>query len=238
MSTMLLEAKNICAYYGATQVLHGLDLSIAEGGITTLLGANGAGKTTMLRSVCGMVRTTGEVRFRGRTIAGEATEDIVRLGIAHVPEGRGTFVRLTVEENLHLGAITRKNKAETAADVERVFGYFPRLRERFRQQAGTLSGGEQQMLAIGRALMLRPTLMLLDEPSFGLAPLIVQEVFTILKQLNEREKVSIFLVEQNAALALDLADHAYLLETGRVVMTGPARELREDENIRRAYLGY
>jgi branched-chain amino acid transport system ATP-binding protein len=238
MSTMLLEAKNICAYYGATQVLHGLDLSIAEGGITTLLGANGAGKTTMLRSVCGMVRTTGEVRFRGREIKGEATEDIVRLGIAHVPEGRGTFVRLTVEENLQLGAITRKNKAETAADVERVFGYFPRLRERFRQQAGTLSGGEQQMLAIGRALMLRPTLMLLDEPSFGLAPLIVQEVFTILKQLNEREKVSIFLVEQNAALALDLADHAYLLETGRVVMTGPARELREDENIRRAYLGY
>ena len=238
MSTMLLEAKNICAYYGATQVLHGLDLSIAEGGITTLLGANGAGKTTMLRSVCGMVRTTGEVRFRGRKIAGEATEDIVRLGIAHVPEGRGTFVRLTVEENLQLGAITRKNRAETAADVERVFGYFPRLRERFRQQAGTLSGGEQQMLAIGRALMLRPTLMLLDEPSFGLAPIIVEEVFTILKQLNEREKVSIFLVEQNAALALDLADHAYLLETGRVVMAGPARELREDENIRRAYLGY
>jgi branched-chain amino acid transport system ATP-binding protein len=238
MSTMLLEAKNICAYYGATQVLHGLDLSIAEGGITTLLGANGAGKTTMLRSVCGMVRTTGEVRFRGRKMANEATEDIVRLGIAHVPEGRGTFVRLTVEENLQLGAITRGGKAAIAADVERVFGYFPRLRERYRQQAGTLSGGEQQMLAIGRALMLRPTLMLLDEPSFGLAPIIVEEVFTILKQLNEREKVSIFLVEQNAALALDLADHAYLLETGRVVMTGPARELREDENIRRAYLGY
>jgi branched-chain amino acid transport system ATP-binding protein len=238
MSTMLLETKNICAYYGATQVLHGLDLSIAEGGITTLLGANGAGKTTMLRSVCGMVRTTGDVRFRGREITGKATEDIVRLGIAHVPEGRGTFVRLTVEENLHLGAITRSGKAEVASDVERVFGYFPRLRERFRQQAGTLSGGEQQMLAIGRALMLRPTLMLLDEPSFGLAPLVVQEVFTILKQMNEREKVSIFLVEQNAALALDLADHAYLLETGRVVMTGPARELREDENIRRAYLGY
>lgn len=238
MSTMLLEAKNICAYYGATQVLHGLDLSIAEGGITTLLGANGAGKTTMLRSVCGMVRTTGNVRFRGREITGEATEDIVRLGIAHVPEGRGTFVRLTVEENLSLGAITRSGKAEVASDVERVFGYFPRLRERYRQQAGTLSGGEQQMLAIGRALMLRPTLMLLDEPSFGLAPLVVEEVFSILKQMNEREKVSIFLVEQNAALALDLADHAYLLETGRVVMTGPARELREDENIRRAYLGY
>jgi branched-chain amino acid transport system ATP-binding protein len=238
MSTMLLQAKNICAYYGPTQVLHGLDLSIAEGGITTLLGANGAGKTTMLRSVCGMVRTTGEVRFRGHEIAGKATEDIVRLGIAHVPEGRGTFVRLTVEENLQLGAITRGNKAEIAADVERVFGYFPRLRERYRQQAGTLSGGEQQMLAIGRAMMLRPTLMLLDEPSFGLAPLIVQEVFSILKQMNQREKTSIFLVEQNAALALDLADQAYLLETGRVVMAGAARELREDENIRRAYLGY
>jgi branched-chain amino acid transport system ATP-binding protein len=238
MSTMLLQAKNICAYYGRTQVLHGLDLSIAEGGITTLLGANGAGKTTMLRSVCGMVRTTGEVRFRDQEIAGKATEDIVRLGIAHVPEGRGTFVRLTVEENLQLGAITRGNKAEIAADVERVFGYFPRLRERYRQQAGTLSGGEQQMLAIGRAMMLRPTLMLLDEPSFGLAPLIVQEVFSILKQMNQREKTSIFLVEQNAALALDLADQAYLLETGRVVMAGPAREIREDENIRRAYLGY
>jgi branched-chain amino acid transport system ATP-binding protein len=238
MSTMLLETKNICAYYGATQVPHGLDLSIAEGGITTLLGANGAGKTTFLRSVCGMVRTSGDIRFRGSEIARRATEDIVRQGIAHVPEGRGTFVRLTVEENLQLGAITRGNKAEIAADVERVFGYFPHLRERYRQQAGTLSGGEQQMLAIGRALMLRPKLMLLDEPSFGLAPLVVQEVFTILKQLNEREKVSIFLVEQNAALALDLADQAYLLETGRVVMAGPARELREDENIRRAYLGY
>jgi branched-chain amino acid transport system ATP-binding protein len=147
-------------------------------------------------------------------------------------------VRLTVEENLQLGAITRGNKAEIAADVERVFGYFPRLRERYRQQAGTLSGGEQQMLAIGRAMMLRPKLMLLDEPSFGLAPLIVQEVFSILKQMNQREKTSIFLVEQNAALALDLADQAYLLETGRVVMAGPAREIREDENIRRAYLGY
>jgi branched-chain amino acid transport system ATP-binding protein len=238
MSPMLLEAKNIKASYGATQVLHGLDLAIAEGGITTLLGANGAGKTTMLRSVCGMVRTSGEIRFRGREISGKATEDIVRLGIAHVPEGRGTFVRLTVEENLHLGAITRGDKHEVAADVERVFGYFPRLRERYRQQAGTLSGGEQQMLAIGRALMLRTQLMLLDEPSFGLAPLIVQEVFEILKRLNEREKVSLFLVEQNAALALDLADHAYLLETGRLVMAGPAREIREDENIRRAYLGY
>jgi len=238
MKPMLLETKNVCAFYGATQVLHGLDLAIAEGGITTLLGANGAGKTTMLRSICNMVRTSGEIRFRDRGIAGQATEDIVRLGIAHVPEGRGTFVRLTVEENLQLGAMSRSNKREIAADIELVLGYFPRLRERYRQQAGTLSGGEQQMLAIGRALMLRPTLMLLDEPSFGLAPLIVEEVFSILKRMNEREKVSIFVVEQNAALALDFADHAYLIETGRIVMAGPAREIREDENIRRAYLGY
>ncbi len=238
MSSMLLDAKNICAFYGNTQVLHGLDLSIAEGGITTLLGANGAGKTTMLRSVSGMVRTTGDIRFAGQKISGQATEDIVRLGIAHVPEGRGTFVRLTVEENLQLGAITRSDTKAIPTDMERVFGYFPRLKERYRQQAGTLSGGEQQMLAIGRALMLRPKLMLLDEPSFGLAPLIVQELFEILRALNKEERVSIFVVEQNASLALDLADQAYLLETGRVVMAGPAHEIREDENIRRSYLGY
>jgi len=235
---MLLEAKNIRAFYGATQVLHGLDINIGEGGITTLLGANGAGKTTMLRSLCGMVRTTGEIKFLGERISGQATEDIVRLGIAHVPDGRGTFVRLTVEENLQLGAITRRDRAGIADDVDRVLGYFPRLRERYRQQAGTLSGGEQQMLAIGRAFMLRPKLMLLDEPSFGLAPLVVEEVFSILKQLNEKEKVSIFLVEQNASLALNLADHAYLIETGRAVMSGSAREIRENENIRRVYLGY
>jgi branched-chain amino acid transport system ATP-binding protein len=238
MNSMLVDAKNVCAFYGNTQVLHGLDLSIAEGGITTLLGANGAGKTTMLRSLTGMVRTTGDIRFGGKKISGQATEDIVRLGIAHVPEGRGTFVRLTVEENLQLGAMTRGDRKAIKDDVDRVFGYFPRLKERYRQQAGTLSGGEQQMLAIGRAFMLRPKLMLLDEPSFGLAPLVVQEVFSILKQMNDREKVSIFLVEQNASLALQLADHAYLIETGRVVMSGPAREIREDESIRRAYLGY
>jgi branched-chain amino acid transport system ATP-binding protein len=235
---LLLEAKNICAFYGATQVLHGIDLAVPAGGITTLLGANGAGKTTTLRSLCGMVRTSGQIRFRDRAIVGRPTEDIVRLGVAHVPEGRGTFLRLTVEENLQLGAITRADKAAIAADIDRVFGYFPRLRERYRQQAGTLSGGEQQMLAIGRALMLRPALMLLDEPSFGLAPRVVQELFAILKQMNEQEKLSLFIVEQNAALALDLADHACLLETGRVVIAGPARELREDESIRRAYLGY
>ncbi|MEA2946044.1 MAG: branched-chain amino acid transport system ATP-binding protein [Alphaproteobacteria bacterium] len=234
----LLEARGLCAFYGATQVLFGIDLSIDEGGITTLLGANGAGKTTTLRSLSGMCRTNGAIVFQGKTIAGCATEDIVRLGIAHVPQGRGTFSRQTVEENLEIGAMTRRDRKAITADIERVYGYFPRLKERHRQQAGTLSGGEQQMLAVGRAMMLRPKLMLLDEPSFGLAPLIVEELFGILRTLNRTEKVSMLLVEQNAALALDLADDAYLIETGRVVTTGPARQLRDDENIRRSYLGY
>lgn len=238
MSVPLLTARGLNAFYGQTQVLYDLDFEMAEGGITTLLGANGAGKTTTLRSLSGMLHTSGEIRFNGEVISGKATEDVVRLGIAHVPEGRGTFVRLTVEENLQLGAMTRSDRKAIAEDIERVFNYFPKLRERYAQQAGTLSGGEQQMLAIGRALMLRPKLMLLDEPSFGLAPLVVQEMFEILRTLNRQEKVSMFLVEQNAALALDLADHAYLLETGRVVMAGPAREIREDEGIRRSYLGY
>jgi branched-chain amino acid transport system ATP-binding protein len=238
MTSPLLTARGLCAYYGHSQVLYNLDFDMREGGITTLLGANGAGKTSTLRSLSGMLRTGGEIRFNGKTISGKATEDIARLGIAHVPEGRGTFVRLTVEENLQLGAMTRSNRKEIAEDLERVFNYFPILRQRYHQQAGTLSGGEQQMLAIGRALMLRPKLMLLDEPSFGLAPLIVQELFGILRTLNKQEKVSIFLVEQNASLALDLADHAYLLETGRVVMAGLAKEIREDESIRRSYLGY
>jgi branched-chain amino acid transport system ATP-binding protein len=238
MSAAFLTARDLSAFYGQTQVLYDLEFNMAEGGITTLLGANGAGKTSTLRSLSGMLRTTGEIRFEDRVITGKATEDIARLGIAHVPEGRGTFVRLTVEENLQLGAITRRGRRAIADDIERIFNYFPKLRERYSQQAGTLSGGEQQMLAIGRALMLRPKLMLLDEPSFGLAPLIVQELFGILRTLNRQEKVSMFLVEQNASLALDLADHAYLLETGRVVMAGPAKDIREDEGIRRSYLGY
>jgi len=236
--SMVLQARNLCAYYGATQVLFGFDIAIEEGGITTMLGANGAGKTTTLRALSGMTRTAGEIIFQGRSIAGMATEDIVRLGIAHVPQGRGTFSRQTVEENLQIGAMTRWGRAEIAADIEGVYTYFPRLKERFRQQAGTLSGGEQQMLAVGRAMMLRPKLMLLDEPSFGLAPLIVEELFGILRTLNQKEQVSMLLVEQNAALALDLADHAYLIETGRLVTTGPAHQLRDDENIRRSYLGY
>ncbi len=234
----LLEAQSLCAYYGPTQVLFGLGLDVNDGGITTLLGANGAGKTTTLRSLSGMCRTTGDIRFEGKAINGRATEDIVRLGIAHVPQGRGTFSRQTVEENLEIGAMTRRDRKAIATDVERVYAYFPRLKERHRQQAGTLSGGEQQMLAVGRAMMLRPRLMLLDEPSFGLAPLVVEELFGILRTLNRSEKVSMLLVEQNAALALDLADHAYLIETGRLVMEGPAQQLRDNENIRRAYLGY
>ncbi len=234
----LLEVKGLHAAYGATRVLHGVDFAMAPGGITALLGANGAGKTTTLRALCAMVRTQGEIRFGGERIDGRHTEDIVRRGIAHVPDGRGTFALLSTEENLRLGAYTRKDRAAVEADLERVYGYFPRLRERRRQQAGTLSGGEQQMLAISRALMLAPKLMLLDEPSFGLAPMLVGELFTILRRINEEERVSMLLVEQNAAMALELADSAYLLETGRIVRGGAAAELKRDDAVRRAYLGY
>jgi branched-chain amino acid transport system ATP-binding protein len=211
---------------------------MASGSITTLLGANGAGKTTTLRALCGMVKTEGDVAFAGRRINGSATEDIARLGIAHVPDGRGTFAQLSTEENLRLGAYTRKDKARVHEDLERMYGYFPRLKERRRQQAGTLSGGEQQMLAVSRALMLRPKLLLLDEPSFGLAPLVVQELFRILRTINETERVSMLVVEQNAALALSVADHAYVLETGRIVLSGTAQDVKNDEAVRRSYLGY
>ena len=234
----LLEARGLEAQYGWTKVLHGLDFAVEEGGITTILGANGAGKTTTLRAVCGMVRTAGEIRFGGRSITGRATEDRVRLGIGHVPEGRGTFVNLTVEENLRLGAYGRASRDGIAEDLAAVYGYFPVLAARKRQTAGTLSGGEQQMLAVARALMLRPKLLLLDEPSLGLAPLVVREIFRIVRTINRERGVSVLLVEQNASIALGLADHAYLVETGRVVRSGPAAELRQDEAVRRAYLGY
>src|SRR3954468_14152753 len=233
----LLEVKGLKAGYGPTHVLHGLDFRVDEGGVTALLGANGAGKTTTLRAICGMVRTEGDIRFHGDSLAGKATEDIVRRGLAHVPDGRGTFMELTVEENFRLGAYIRQDR-EVAADFERMWELFPRLKQRWRQQAGTLSGGEQQMLAIARALLLRPRLLLLDEPSFGLAPLIVQEIFGIMRRIREESGVGILLVEQNANLALELADRAYLLETGRIVVSGPAAEIREDEAIRRSYLGY
>ena len=235
---MMLEVTRLDAFYGEYQALFGVDFALDDGEVRTLLGANGAGKTTALRALCGMVRTAGDIRFEGRRIAGWATEDIVRLGIAHVPEGRGTFVQVTVEENLQLGAMTRRDRAGIATDLERVYGHFPRLKERRAQQAGTLSGGEQQMLAVGRALMLRPRLMLLDEPSFGLAPIIVEELFAILRQVNRETGVAMLIVEQNAALALDLAEHAYLLETGHIVMDAPAAVIGADEGVRRAYLGY
>ena len=234
----LLEVKGLKAFYGQSQVLFDIGFDIAEGGITTLLGANGAGKTTTLRAICNMVRTEGVIRFDGKDIAGMATEEVVRQRIAHVPEGRGTFTTLTVEENLRIAAYTRRDKQGVQNELDRVFGYFPRLKERVQQQAGTLSGGEQQMLAIARALMLKPRLMLLDEPSFGLAPLIVVEIFRILRRINEEDKVSILLVEQNAALALDLADYAYVLETGGVVMADKASVVKNDETIRKSYLGY
>ncbi len=237
MSNML-EVRDLKAYYGPSQALHGINFSLAKGGITTLLGANGAGKTTTLRAICGMVRAEGSVIIDGEPVSGKPTEAVVRLGVGHVPEGRGTFTELSVEENLRVASYTRLDKAAAARDLELVFTYFPRLKERMAQQAGTLSGGEQQMLAISRALMLGPRLMLLDEPSFGLAPLVVQEIFRIMRRINQEAKVSMLLVEQNAALALELADHAYVLETGRVVMSGTSSEVQSDEQIRKSYLGY
>jgi branched-chain amino acid transport system ATP-binding protein len=234
----LLKTTGLKAYYGAAQVLHGLDIEVEEGGITALLGANGAGKTTILRALCAMVRREGAISFDGRALEARQTEDVVRLGIAHVPDGRGTFVDLTVEENLLLGAYTRRDRLAVKADFARVFGYFPRLEERRRQQAGTLSGGEQQMLAISRALMLRPKLLLLDEPSFGLAPIIVKDIFRILRAVNREDRVSMLIVEQNANLALELADHAYLIETGRIAVGGVAAAIRGDDSVRRVYLGY
>jgi branched-chain amino acid transport system ATP-binding protein len=234
----LLSVKNLTAGYGDTVVLHGLSFELADGGITAILGANGAGKTTTLRALCGLVKRRGEISFAGRRIDNLVAEDVVRLGVAHVPDGRGTFASMTAEENLRLGAYLRRDTAEVTRDFDNVYGLFPRLKERRAQQAGTLSGGEQQMLAIGRALMLRPRLLLLDEPSFGLAPLVVQEIYRTLRAINQQTKVSMLLVEQNATLALDLADHAYLVETGRVVISGDSATVKADETIRRSYLGY
>jgi branched-chain amino acid transport system ATP-binding protein len=237
MST-LLKVRGLKAAYGDRTVLRGLDFDLAEGGSTTLLGANGAGKTTTLRALCGMTQRSGEIAFDGTSIARKSTEEIVRMRVAHVPEGRGTLTTFSVEENLRLGAITRRAGKEIAADIDRVYGYFPVLAERRLQQAGTLSGGEQQMLAIGRALMLRPRLMLLDEPSFGLAPLVVAELFKMLDRLRREAVVSLLIVEQNAELALSITDHAYVLETGTIVKSGPSAEIRQDEVVRKSYLGY
>jgi branched-chain amino acid transport system ATP-binding protein len=234
----LLEVERLGATYGATPVLHDVSFDLEAGQITAVLGANGAGKTTTLRAICQTVRTSGSARFDGQQLVGRATEEVVRLGVAHVPDGRGTFTALSVEENLRLGAYVRRDRDRVTEDIDRTYARFPRLAERRRQQAGTLSGGEQQMLAISRALMLRPRLLLLDEPSFGLAPKIVAEIFQILRTINAEDGVSMLLVEQNAHLALELAQQAYLLETGRVALAGTSQTLMADEAVRRVYLGY
>jgi branched-chain amino acid transport system ATP-binding protein len=237
MSGILLDVRGLEAGYGAGRVLFGIDLQVAAGSVTALLGANGAGKTTTLRALCGLIRRQGQVTLAGRRIEGLAAEEIARLGVAHVPDGRGTFTGLTTEENLRMGACTRRDRAGVREDFERFYEYFPRLKERRQQQAGLLSGGEQQMLAIARALMLRPRLLLMDEPSFGLAPKVVQDIFRIMRRVREEQKVAILLVEQNASLAFELADTAYLLETGRIALAGPAASVRSDEAVRAAYLG-
>jgi branched-chain amino acid transport system ATP-binding protein len=232
----LLELENVTARYGQVQALHGVSLTVAEGEIAALLGANGAGKTTTLRSVSGTVRRDGEIRFAGNHLARIGPDAAARLGIAHVPEGRGTFAELTVWENLRLGAYTRRGALKD--DFARVQTYFHWIDERRNQQAGTLSGGEQQMLALARAFMQRPRLLLLDEPSLGLAPLLVTEIFRIIKELNEHEGLTVLVVEQNAHIALQLAQNAFVLEVGRIALAGPSSELEQNESIRRSYLGY
>ncbi|MCA6100518.1 ABC transporter ATP-binding protein [Bradyrhizobium australafricanum] len=236
--TKLLHIRELRAYYGRTTALHGISFDVQEGNVTALLGANGAGKTTTLRAISGMVKRSGEIMLKERSLINVQTEDIARLGVAHVPSGRGTFEKQTVENNLKLGAISRRDKTGIVADIEMVYSYFPILKQRRDQQAGLLSGGQQQMLAVGRALMLRPKLLLLDEPSFGIAPLVVREIFEIFRRLNRELRTSILLVEQNASIALQLADHAYLIETGRIVFSGTSADIRNNEQLRRSYLGH
>jgi len=232
----LLELEDVEARYGPVQALHGISLSVDEGQIAAVLGANGAGKTTTLRAVSGTVRRGGKLVFAGKSLGRRGPDGTARLGIAHVPEGRGTFAELTVWENLRLGAYSRRGAMRD--DFARVQQYFPWLEDRRTQQAGTLSGGEQQMLALARAFMQRPRLLLLDEPSLGLAPLLVTEIFRIIRELNEHEGLTVLVVEQNAHIALQLAQTAYVLEVGRVALAGPSSELQQHESIRRSYLGY
>jgi len=234
----LLELEGVRAGYGPTSVLHGVSLSVPDGGVVSLLGANGAGKTTTLRAITGGVRWTGEIRLGGRSLRGKPTEDIVRAGVAHVPEGRGILTELTVDENLRLGSHLRRDGAEVKKDYDRVFEYFPVLKERRRLSASTLSGGEQQMLALARAFLMKPRLMLLDEPSLGLAPMVVRSIFEIIKAINQTSKVAVLLVEQNASIALELSSDAYVLEVGRVAVHGDSAELKDNESVRRSYLGY
>jgi branched-chain amino acid transport system ATP-binding protein len=238
MAESLLELEDVRARYGPVQALHGVSLTVGEGEAVAVLGANGAGKTTTLRAVSGTVRRSGRIVFAGRNIARRAPEVVARAGIAHVPEGRGTLTELSVRENLRIGAYVRRDRNAVAEDERRVLGYFPQLADRGRQRAGTLSGGEQQMLALARALMLRPRRLLLDEPSLGLAPLVVAEIFRIVRELNEEEGLAVLVVEQNAALALEASSRAYVLEVGRVAVEGPSADLRRDESVRRSYLGY
>jgi branched-chain amino acid transport system ATP-binding protein len=232
----LLELDSVEARYGPVHALHGVSLTVAEGEVVAVLGANGAGKTTTLRAISGTVDRSGVIELDGKGLRG-APEAAARAGIAHVPEGRGTFVELTVNENLRLGAYTRRDR-EVKQDMQRIGGYFPWMVERGDQRAGTLSGGEQQMLALARALMSRPRLLLLDEPSLGLAPLVVREFFRIVRELNANEGLTVLLVEQDARIALSISSRAYVLEVGRVALTGPSDTLKEDESVRRSYLGY
>jgi branched-chain amino acid transport system ATP-binding protein len=234
----LLEVKDLHASYRAVQVLYGISLSVEEGGVAVVLGANGAGKTTTLRALTGMVSCKGSITLEGTELIGKSTEDIVRQRVAHVPQGRGTISQFTVDDNLMAGAYIRKDKDGVKRDLQTVFELFPRLHERRSQAAGSLSGGEQQMLAIGRALMLSPRVLLLDEPSLGLAPLIVRGLFDTLLQINTEFRTTMLIVEQNASLALKIAQHAFVLETGTIVASGDAASMESDEAVRRAYLGY
>ncbi|MGH8869629.1 MAG: ABC transporter ATP-binding protein [Actinomycetes bacterium] len=238
----MLDVADLYAGYGAVKVLHGVDLTVREGEVCAILGANGAGKTTTLRALSGGVRCTGRVDLDGTSLVGRSAEAVARLGVAHVPEGRGTFASLSVEDNLRLGAYVRRRgdrgRNEVDADLRRMQDHFPALRDRMRQTAGSLSGGEQQMLAIARALMLRPRLLLLDEPSLGLAPLVTRELFGIVRAIQEEERTTVVLVEQNANLALEIADVAYVLETGHMVLSGEAEQIRSDDRVASAYLGY
>jgi branched-chain amino acid transport system ATP-binding protein len=233
----LLELSGLRGGYGPVQVLHGIDLAVEEGHVAVVLGANGAGKTTTLRAISGMIATSGEIRFDGRPIGNRRPEAVAKLGIAHVPQGRGTFSELSVDDNLRIGAIGRRDNG-IEADLARWYEVFPRLGERRQQEAGSMSGGEQQMLALARAMMSRPRLLLLDEPSLGLAPLVTRELFARLGELNQEEGLTVLVVEQNANLALDIGHWGYVLETGRIAVQGSADQLKDDEAVRQAYLGF
>jgi branched-chain amino acid transport system ATP-binding protein len=237
-AAVLLELEDVEARYGPVKALHGVTLRVGEGEVVAVLGANGAGKTTTLRAISGAVRRRGRIVFGGKSISRSSPEAVTRLGIAHVPEGRGTLTELSVRENLRLGAYVRRDQKGIREDERRVFNHFPWLERRSDQRAGTLSGGEQQMLALARALMLRPKLVLLDEPSLGLAPLVVSEIFRIVRELNEQDGLTVLVVEQNATLALEASARAYVLEAGRVALAGDSDELRRHESVRRSYLGY